>query len=620
MFNHAAKAFFVTGCCSGCGFLATLMVQNALPRREKAGRYVLLLTVIQVLALLIPLGHEKLFRRYFANYDIADHAWRAHLKGVLFRGLPLLVLTLAACAWFYRMNAFEIAFTALAVTASASCLLLGAVLQVRERFARAALAVGGQRIVFVLSVAVALFLIGRGRSDAFRLVACQAALPAGFALLLVLSIVWTRRLAAEGVRPIPGEHRKESRFFLATTVSLLVYGFTDRLLVPALLGEAELARYFAVVNPFLVFDMAAMALGGVLVVRAARTEVAAATYAWRLAAVAAGGYALCLLVCEPLVHFLYQGRYDDAAYLIPLVGLTKSLNLVLVVPTSLLGGRLGRKALGFFARTNLLLTPVNVAMVAWLIAYPGHHRRGAGHAGDHGPVAGRGLLRVVRLLRDPCRHGRGGAAPERPKPMIVYLTMDGLHSTPYMSQVLGAAAPLREAGADLRLVTWTRRTPERAALCDEREAETRARLGDAAVFLDRGPNLSALTRRRLAADLSKLLDRWGLTPRDRVVLHAPLALDGAHRPRGPAPPPRGAGHHGFPRRHDRRGRDGPRPALLAFQTRRPLLDRGLPPGRTDLRPRIGPSTLREPGLPGPHHGPVRHGSRAGHLGALLRGS
>jgi O-antigen/teichoic acid export membrane protein len=354
------RAFTVTSVCSACGFVCAVLVQNKLPM-EEAGRYVLLLTIIQVFTVLALLGHEKLFRRYFANFDVEEYAWRKQIKFTLLRSIPLLLAGLLWCRYQYSLNLFELCLAGIAVVSFMLSLLVGSILQSKEKFGLSAWAVGGHRVFMFLVLIPVLAIM-----DLRSLPVCEIAILVGFVLTTITSVCWCVSNTREGSKTIPRAYRRESLYFLGTAVSLLVYNFTDRMIIPAVMGEADLARYFAVYSPFLVFDMAAMALGSVLIVKVARNNVPVSAYTLRLAALAAAGFVACLLCFGPLVHLLYGGRYDDCRYLIPLIGLAKALNILLVVPISMLGGRLGRKALGVFAKTNVLLAPVNVLLVWWL--------------------------------------------------------------------------------------------------------------------------------------------------------------------------------------------------------------------------------------------------------------
>lgn len=357
MFSGVAKSFFVIGFCSACGFLCTVIVQNKLPVQE-AGRYVLLLTIVQVFAVMTPLGYEKLLRRYFSNFNVGEYAWRKIIKFVLLRALPLIALGLVWCRYQYRLTWFEFALAGLAVASYVVSLLKGSILQSMEKFGLSAWAIGGHRAILFVIIAVVLLFLNRP-----SLIACEAAIAVSFLITAILAGYFCMSHAPEGSKSIPKPFRRESFFFFATAISAMIYTYTDRMIIPIVLGEEDLARYFAVYNPFLVFDMAAMALGAVFIVKLARKDAQPSGYAFRLICLAGIGYIACVLTFSPLIHLLYNGRYDDARYLIPLIGLTKSLNIVLVFPTSMLGGRLGRKALATFAMTNLALTPLNVILV-----------------------------------------------------------------------------------------------------------------------------------------------------------------------------------------------------------------------------------------------------------------
>jgi len=104
--------------------------------------------------------------------------------------------------------------------------------------------------------------------------------------------------------------------------------------------------------------------------------------------------------------------------------------------------------------------------------------------------------------------------------MIIYLTMDGLHSSPFVSQVLGYVAPLAGAGVDIRLITWTRITNDRKALVDERAETTRRALGDKARFFERGRNLGPITRKVMVRDIKRALKEWIVQEDEPILFHA----------------------------------------------------------------------------------------------------
>jgi O-antigen/teichoic acid export membrane protein len=152
-------------------------------------------------------------------------------------------------------------------------------------------------------------------------------------------------------------------FFLGLNLSFAIMVSVDKLVIGKMLPYAHLAVYasiFAVMRgfDFLFYSITYVLMPRVNVLRKLELRKYNLLIA-ALAGVLTVGY---LLLGDDVVSFLYAGHYDEGAYLILPFALSGIAKLFYSVPSSVIGGRLPRRALKQFLWFNLGAVVVNIVL------------------------------------------------------------------------------------------------------------------------------------------------------------------------------------------------------------------------------------------------------------------
>ena len=345
--------------------LLQVIGQAALARvlpKDQVGIVSLLLGALPLLSSLSLLGQDSSGVRFLTREDAARHDARRHFRVVLAIVLPLGAVIALAGARFYSLAGLAVLAAVTLVVAQNATAMAASTLRARHRYE---MAMAGTRIpVMATAVALAVF----GLVGVLSLSLALWSIIGAYGLTAVALTLYAMRDLPRGERRVPRGVIRNGFFFLGISVSLSVMMAMDKLLIGKLMPMSELAVYATVFSVMKGFDFLFYSLSFVLMPRAAVVErLSLKRLNLLIAAVAVAVTALYLGFGRPIIHFLFDGKYDAGAYLILPFALSGVLKLFYSVPSSVIGGRLPRSALKEFLWYNLAGIALNVALDIVLI-------------------------------------------------------------------------------------------------------------------------------------------------------------------------------------------------------------------------------------------------------------
>ena len=341
---------------AGLQIVTQALLARSLPKTQ-VGLISLLLGALPILSTLSMAGQSASAVRFLSRTESGTYDTVAHIRRVLALVLPLGVVAGLAGAGFYGLGwGLALVLVALVVSQN-TALTVSSVMRAEHRYELA------MTTVRFPAMAAAVVLVVLRLFDALTYTSALVTLGVSFGLSGLLIAVRGSRTSGTGGKPVPRSVLREGVFFLGLNLSFAIMVSVDKLVIGKMLPYAHLAVYasiFAVMRgfDFLFYSITYVLMPRVNVLRKLELRKYNLLIA-ALAGVLTVGY---LLLGDDVVSFLYAGHYDEGAYLILPFALSGIAKLFYSVPSSVIGGRLPRRALKQFLWFNLGAVVVNIAL------------------------------------------------------------------------------------------------------------------------------------------------------------------------------------------------------------------------------------------------------------------
>jgi len=350
------------------GALLQVVTQTIIARSlpdTQVGLVSLLLGALPLLTSLSMLGQDASTVRFLTREGAERYDTSRHIRRTLLLVLPLGAVVSLLGAWYYGLAWWLGVGLLILVVSQNTVTTVTSALRAAHRYE---MAMTGVRLPAILSalVLVALKLLGllTYRSAVLALAASFA-----FAALVVYARRPTSRSALSRV---PRSVVVEGLFFLGLGISFSVMVAMDKVIIGKMMSYADLAVFASVFAIMRGFDFLFYSISFVLMPRVNVVEkLDLRLYNLSITGLAVVVAALYLLLGDEIVHLLYQGRYDHGAALILPFALSGVVKLFYSVPSSVIGGRLPRRALRQFMVLNLAGMVVNIGLVVAMVRTAG---------------------------------------------------------------------------------------------------------------------------------------------------------------------------------------------------------------------------------------------------------
>lgn len=345
--------------------LTQMLLARWLPKSE-VGIVALILGALPLISALSLLGQDSSIVRFFTRPDSAACDARRQVDRMVLLVVPLGLLFAFAGSRYYAMAGLAAAALMVLVASQNAIAIVTSMLRARHRYE---LAMAGTRIPVMTTAVTLLVLAFLGHLTLNVALWAMTGVYAGSALLIGLG---ARNVIPSGGERVPPEVFRAGLLFFGLSVSASVMIAVDKLIIAKLLPYEELAVYATVFSVMKAFDFLFYSMTYVLMPRLnAVKRIPLASLNLSIAAVAVVVAALYLIAGRWVVHALFAGRYDVGAYLILPFTVSGVIKLFYAVPSSVIGGRLPRRALRQFLWFNAGGTVLNVALDVVLIVSMG---------------------------------------------------------------------------------------------------------------------------------------------------------------------------------------------------------------------------------------------------------
>jgi O-antigen/teichoic acid export membrane protein len=340
------------------------LLARTLPKTQ-VGLVSLLLGALPLLSSLSMVGQDASTVRFLTRGGVERYDFPAHVSRTLAIVLPLGAAVSIVGAYFYDLAWWLAAALLILVVSQNAVTAVTSVQRAAHRYERA---MTGIRLPGILSAAV---LVGLRIAGDLTFRSAVIGLSAAFAS--AAAVVYLRRLRGEpGTEPVPRSVVYEGLFFLGLGISFSVMVAMDKVVIGKMMSYADLAVFASVFAIMRGFDFVFYSISFVLMPRVnVVRRLDLRLFNLPIAGLAAVVVTLYLVLGSDVVSYLYNGQYDEGARLIVPFALSGVLKLFYSVPSSVIGGRLPRRALRQFMLLNLGGMVVNIALVVVMIRAAG---------------------------------------------------------------------------------------------------------------------------------------------------------------------------------------------------------------------------------------------------------
>jgi O-antigen/teichoic acid export membrane protein len=330
------------------------------------GKFSLMRMLVLFLPFLAIWGQGIATARFFSKSDPGRYQWPVAFVKIMAVSTLLSLVGVLVAALIYHLEWYQTGLLFVAVVVFCANLLMANMVRSQRRYPQAVMMENGFRGAFFF-ILLLVYLAGS--------LSAVAAITLYLGLVIVSGVVnvyYIRRSVPSGDQTVPAEMHKTGLILMGIEASVDVLSSLDTLFIPRFLGFAALGLYSATLVPAQIFNILARAAKYVWVPefgRSDRTRFRLLTAAVALLAVtmSMGLY----LAAQPIMHFLYKGRYDQGVTLLRILAISGMFRLQYSLSSSLIVGRLGQDALLAHLYITILSMVLYIGLLAALLIYLG---------------------------------------------------------------------------------------------------------------------------------------------------------------------------------------------------------------------------------------------------------
>ncbi len=347
--------FFIVAGSFPFAILRNILLARGLSKADM-GLMSVLITLVSFLVPVALLGyHNAIIRFLSVEGHCRKYDWKKFIRRIHWITAGVAMVGIAAAARIYHFSWIPIGFLVASVLSMIGAELYKEVIRAQGRYELSLILHKSERYALPLFLVV-LFAFG-----AFHL----RSILVGFSLLTIAYgftlYLFTRRSAPCGDEPVPIRVHKDAFFFWGMDVSLIVLVTLDKLMVAKWTSYETMAVYYTTFTIMRLYDLAAESLEYVLLPHSNKVQrIRLKAWIVPILSVCAVITLFYLSLGGAVMELLFQGKYSQGVLFIPWFCGVGVMRVLYIVPSSIIGGRLGSAALKQWYQSNLLLVILNV--------------------------------------------------------------------------------------------------------------------------------------------------------------------------------------------------------------------------------------------------------------------
>lgn len=341
--------------------LSNILLGRTLPE-EGFGEFALMRTLVLFIAPLAVWGQDVAAARFFAKHEATQYKWQRALFNILGVGSILALTGVAIAAIVYKIAWPKLLALLIASIAYIGTLFLSNFIRGQGRYRQAILMLNGFRGFFFIFV-LALYLT--------KSMTTTLTILSYFAIIILFALANTRYVFAtvpQGEQRVPRDMYTTGLLLMGGQASVTLIASLDSLFIPGFLDLASLAVYQAAVVPSQIFNIIGRAGKYVWVPEFGRTKKIQMKKIFILVAlVALVLLGVMLVFAGPILHFIFDGKYDHGANILRILALAGTIRLFYNLGSSVIVGKLEKRALSYHLVSNIGMVFVEIGLLIFFL-------------------------------------------------------------------------------------------------------------------------------------------------------------------------------------------------------------------------------------------------------------
>lgn len=318
----------------------------------------LLITIIGFVYPVALFGQHNGLVRFLSKGDNTSvYNWKAFNLNIVLLGSIFSFISSLVFLVIYKLTLLALVFLTIAITASLIGDLYKEVPRSIGRFEISLLLQRSERYIFPIVLILLYFF------NSFNLTTIFVSFAFLYILYLFGIIFYTYKTCPNGTKKFPSDVYKDGLFFWGSDLSLIALVSIDKFFIAKLCSIEDLAVYFSTFTITRLYDIVSQAVEYVLLPYSNKVQkINIKKIFIYVGSIALAVTIFYLLAGAKLQEIVYKGKYNQGIELIPwfcIVGIVRSFY---IIPSSIIGGRLGQTALRLFFYFNFSMLGLNIIL------------------------------------------------------------------------------------------------------------------------------------------------------------------------------------------------------------------------------------------------------------------
>ena len=302
-----------------CFFLANIILGRMLSK-EDYGYFQFIRTVTFILPLLVILGMDASFIRFFSKINISTYKWHTNLiislRNTAIVSIPLVIFIVI----FYQIQWSHGLIVYLIIILYGFLLIGNSILRINSEYIKAQLLTSGWRIVFLISIMGLLIFHSFNKNNVIILYLIA------FMFFVIILLIFLKRISEGGKIVSNNDIFKKGSLFFIITISGIIMTQLDRFFISKMLGFEALGVFVAVSLVIItVFNLMGTSIGYVLMPYLAKgNKLNKNTILILVISITIILSIFFVISTRHMNHIFYKGRYDgyqNLIYIFVLIGI-----------------------------------------------------------------------------------------------------------------------------------------------------------------------------------------------------------------------------------------------------------------------------------------------------------
>jgi O-antigen/teichoic acid export membrane protein len=351
------------------------------------GEFGLMRTLILFIPPLAIWGQDIATARYFSKIDVTNFRWDRAFWKILSISSILLFVGVYVVHLIYQLDVYKLSGLYIATLFFCASLFFSSLFRSQQRYNQAILMYSGFRGLFFFFLLPIFILTNLTKHHAIY------SYIGVIVVMGIFNFIYSFRTLKRGPKPVPYEMHKTGLLLMGIEASVDVMASLDVLFIPRMLGYDVLGLYAASIVPSRIFNILARAAKYVWVPEFGKSKNIPFKKIHLLTAIVSITLLVTvLLLAKPILHLLYNGKYDAGASILRVLALVGVVRFFYGLASSVIVGKMSIRAV----RYHLWITIIAMILYIIIIYY---------FLLQFGAIGAAWALLVITVLRMFCAYG-----------------------------------------------------------------------------------------------------------------------------------------------------------------------------------------------------------------------